>query len=218
MGVPPSSRSLRLARIAASAASVLRPRGVAIGDVRDDGAACGHDEYAVGHPGRLVQVVGDHEHAARRLGQARAEPVLHVQPCHRVQRRERLVQQERSGCPARWCAGRRRAAASRPRSGPDRAVRIPTARTAGRGRATFARAAAARVPRHLEAEGRVLGDGQPWEQRVALRLVGDARMRARDRCAVEGEPCPSPRSLAAGCRPATSAPMSCRSPRARSGR
>ncbi len=133
-----------------------------------------------------MQIVSDHEDAARCLSQARAEPVLHPEPRHGVQGREGFVQQDEAAVlhdgaqesgalahPARYLVGIE-LFALRKAKGVEEGHHVPARRLPG-------------SPRHFQPQRRVAGNGQPGKQCIALRLVADAGMRTRDRRVVEGD-------------------------------
>ena len=91
-----SSRRLRSATNSAETRSEgSRGRGRSIGDlVHDLAGPRAHDVDAVGQEDRLVDVVGDEDHGLAQLAPDVQQPLLHEQAGLRVERAERLVEQQ----------------------------------------------------------------------------------------------------------------------------
>ena len=150
---PPSSASRARSRAAVNPGEVTASkRGVRRGRRRcqlGDHAArpAREDDDPVAEIERFLDIVGDQQRRPALVAERRGEPLLHLGAGDRVERGERLVEQQTPACRPAASAGTRPAGASRPRARPAGCVRSPRGRSARTAAPPRARASAREDPR-----------------------------------------------------------------------
>ena len=176
------------ARSARSSASSTRSRGRAQVDAQDLAdrrrRAVGHHHDAVRQQHRLVDVVRDHHHrAAACLRDDLQQLVLQVRAGQRVERAERLVQQQHLGLHrqrARDADALLHAARDLVRAACARRGVMPTSSSAAWVRAFSCALLSVAAEHALDREIDVLEAGQPGQQRMVLEHHAALRARAGD--------------------------------------
>ena len=97
-GTPARAAGTRVGRVGHQIEPLARPRQRHVQHLADArGRAVGHHDDAVGQQHRLVDVVRDHHHGVAELLVDGHHRVLQMRPRQRVERAERLVQQQHLG-------------------------------------------------------------------------------------------------------------------------